>query len=42
MKRYLKERYKNYVFVSLGVLIGLFISEALFDQPDYTTAMAAV
>lgn len=42
MKTYLKQRFKNYIFVILGVLIGFLISELLFDKPDYTTAFIGV
>lgn len=42
MKSYLKQRYKDYIFIILGILIGFLISELLFSKPDYPTAIIAV
>lgn len=39
---YLKKRYKSYISVTFGVLIGFLISNFLFDTPDYATAIIAV
>lgn len=42
MVMYLKKRYKSYISVTFGVLIGFLISNFLFDTPDYATATIAV
>ncbi|MCZ2260909.1 hypothetical protein, partial [Sporosarcina sp. G11-34] len=42
MKRYLKKRYKTYVSVVFGLLIGFIVVTFLFDKPDYKSAILAV
>ena len=42
MKKYLTHRFKNYIFVIFGLIIGFIISALLLDTPDYTTAIIAV
>ncbi len=38
MKKYLKQRYRNYITLVVGLLIGFIVSGFLFDRPDYKTA----
>ncbi|PIC72914.1 hypothetical protein CSV69_14980 [Sporosarcina sp. P26b] len=42
MKIYLKERYKSYISISIGLLIGFVVVTFLFDQPDYTSGLVAI
>lgn len=42
MKRYLRKRYKTYVSIAFGLLIGFIVVTFLFDKPDYKSAIFAV
>lgn len=42
MKKYLKNRYKTYRSVVIGLIIGFIVVTFLFDKPDYKSAMIAV
>ena len=42
MKRYLKKRYKTYVNITFGLLIGFIVVTFLFDKPDYKSAIIAI
>ncbi len=42
MKNYLKQRYKTYVHVLFGLLIGFIVATLLFDKPDYKSAIFAM
>ncbi|ARK20914.1 hypothetical protein SporoP32a_04800 [Sporosarcina ureae] len=42
MRMYLKERYKSYISIAVGLLIGFIIVTFLFDQPDYTSGLVAI
>ncbi|GIN99145.1 hypothetical protein J6TS1_50150 [Siminovitchia terrae] len=42
MKRYLKKRYKTYLRVAFGLLIGFIVVTFLFDKQDYKSAIFAV
>lgn len=35
MKGYFRQRYKHYLFIIIGVLIGYVISELVIDEPSY-------
>lgn len=39
MGKYLKKRYKNYVSIALGLLIGFIGAAILFDKPDYKSGI---
>ena len=42
MKMYLKERYKTYISITFGLLIGFIVVTFLFDKPDYKSAVVAI
>lgn len=42
MKKYLKKRYKAYMSVALGLIIGFIVVTFLFNKPDYMFAIFAI
>lgn len=42
MNTYLKQRYKSYLGLAIGVLIGFVLVRIFVDEPDYKFAMFPV
>ncbi|PIC80190.1 hypothetical protein CSV75_09535 [Sporosarcina sp. P18a] len=42
MKMYLKERYKYYISITSGLLIGFIVVIFLLDKPDYKSGIVAI
>ncbi|ARJ39364.1 hypothetical protein SporoP8_11055 [Sporosarcina ureae] len=42
MKIYLKERYKTYMSIIFGLLIGFIVVTFSFGKPDYKSAVVAI
>ncbi|MFP3846906.1 hypothetical protein [Priestia filamentosa] len=42
MKDYFRERYKHYLFTTIGLLIGYGISELIIEEPDYISGIICV
>ena len=42
MKDYFKQRYKHYLYIIIGLLIGYVISELVIDEPSYIAGSVCV
>lgn len=42
MKTYLKHRYKSYLGLAIGALIGFVLVRIFVDEPDYPAAWLAI
>ncbi|ARF14060.1 hypothetical protein [Sporosarcina ureae] len=42
MRIYFKERYKSYISITFGLLIGFIVATFLFDRTDYKSGFGAI
>ena len=42
MRVYLKERYKSYISITFGLLLGFIVVTFLFDRTDYKSGVVAI
>lgn len=42
MKEYFRQRYKHYLFIIIGLLIGYGICELIMEEPDYISGIICV